>query len=96
MATLSTLADRGDLVRVGGGLAWSEQPLRLLYAYPHVITWLDGTLPTIVPMPDSELRPTEQVDALFYDFVSGEDLAYYERSHRMTPKEQGIWAERYR
>lgn len=42
-------------------------------------------------MPDSELRPTEQVYVLFYDFVSGNDFAYYARSHRMNPIEQGIW-----
>ncbi len=91
MATLSILADRKQLVRLGGGLALGEQPLRLLYAFPHVATWLDNSLSTIIPMPDSELRPTEQVDALFYDFVSGEDFAYYERSHRMKPIDQGIW-----
>jgi hypothetical protein len=35
--------------------------------------------------------PLDQVDTLLYDFVSGEDFAYYERSHSMEPSPLGIW-----
>ena len=38
----------------------SSDGLEGLYAYPHVTTWLDETLPTIVPISRSELRPIEQ------------------------------------
>ncbi len=84
---------RGDLIALGGGLNEHEQPERLLYALPHVIQWLDGTLPSLLPFyPETELTPLEQVDDLLHDFVSGADLAYYERSHQMTPLESGVWS----
>lgn len=77
---------------MGGGLDDDEQPMRLLYAFPHVIEWLDTVLPELEPIFDEGRQsPLEQLDLLFYDFVSGEDLGYYERSHSMEPREPGIW-----
>lgn len=92
MATLTTLVGRDDLVAVGGGLEDDEQPSRLLYAFPHVVDWLANALPVLRPLdPGTELVPLEQVDVLFHDFVSGEDFAYYERSHSLRPAELGVW-----
>lgn len=80
---------------IGGGLDDHEQPERLLYAYPHVVEWLDQTLPSLPSdfkdFMQEDLSPMEQVDALFHDFVSGENFSYYERSHSMTPLPLGIW-----
>jgi hypothetical protein len=95
MATLAILAQRGDLIALGGGLNDDEQPERLLYAFPHVIEWLDKTLPSIrsdfAAFVEQDLSPLEQVDALLHDFVSGADFAYYERSHAMTLLRFGVW-----
>src|ERR1700733_1797046 len=92
MATLHILDRRGDLVAIGGGLEDFEQPQRLLYGFPHVITWLNETLPTLQPFyAETDLSPIEQVDVLFHDFVSGEDLVYYERCHFMEPLINGVW-----
>ncbi len=92
MATLNELVENGQLVQLGGGLNWNEQPDRLLYALPHVIEWLDKTLPELEPeLGDGIQSPIEQVDDLFHDFVSGADLSFYERSHSMMPIDPGIW-----
>jgi hypothetical protein len=92
MATVAMLASEGQLVRIGGGLDSREQPLRLLYAFPHVAEWLKATLPTERPFyPDTDMTPIEQVDDLFHDFVSGEDMDYYYRCHFMTPLVEGVW-----
>ncbi len=92
MATLSILAAREELVQIGGGLDAREQPLRRLYALPHVVQWLEGVLPTLQAFsPTAILTPLEQLDDLFHDFVSGADFSYYERSHSMTPINSGIW-----
>ncbi|SRR5579885_1254218 len=92
MATLATLVSSKKLVQIGGGLAKDEQPVRLLYAYPHVIEWLNDTLPALEPFDaDGMQSPLEQVDDLFHDFVAGEDFSFYELSHSMEPLEDGVW-----
>lgn len=92
MATLDAIVANGQLVQLGGGLEAHEMPERLLYAYPHVIKWLDETLPELeAELGDGKQDPMEQVDYLFYDFVSGADLSYYERSHSMNPHALGVW-----
>lgn len=92
MATIIELVNDGQLVKLGGGLDEHEQPERLLYAFPQVVEWLDQTLPSLeAELGDGRQSPIEQIDELFYDFVSGADLAYYERSHSMIPVDLGVW-----
>lgn len=92
MATLEQLVESGQLIKLGGGLDRHELPERLLYGYPHVVEWLDQTLPDLEPeLGGGKQSPIEQIDDLFHDFVSGTDLSYYERSHSMRPDELGIW-----
>lgn len=92
MATLDELCNQKRLVKLGGGLDYHEQPERRLYAFPHVIDWLDAVLPTVVSeLGDGSQTPEEQIDDLLYMFVSGADMSFYERSHSMTPSEHGVW-----
>lgn len=92
MATLEQLVEGERLIRLGGGLDGHELPERLLYAFPHVVEWLDQTLPDLESeLGDGKQSPIEQVDDLFHDFVAGADLSFYERSHSMTPDDLGIW-----
>jgi hypothetical protein len=70
----------------------NEQPERLLYAFPHVIEWLDAVLPTLeADLHEGKQDPLEQADDLFHDFVSGSDFSYYAKSHSMRPTEPGVW-----
>jgi len=92
MATIADLVANGNLVHLGGGLEDDEQPNRLLYALPHVITWLDETLPGLeADFHEGKQDPLEQLDDLFYSFVRGEDFSFWERSHSMRPTEPGVW-----
>jgi hypothetical protein len=92
MATIATLVANRELIEIDGGLAPHQQPERLVYALPHVVQWLDQTLSTLRPFAlDTMMTPIEQVYALFYDFISGDDFAYYERCHAMRPAPQGVW-----
>lgn len=74
MATLSSLVTAGALERISveleGRLSW-----RSLYGTPEFIRWLDEVLPYLEPgSAGAEITPNEQVDALFFDFISGERL----------------------
>lgn len=92
MATLIELCDAEILIALGGGLDAHEQPERLLYAFPHVVRWLDEVLPYLEPdFHEGKQDPLEQADDLFHDFVSGADFSYYEKSHSMHPTDPGVW-----
>ena len=67
----------------------SSDGLEGLYAYPHVTTWLDETLPTIVPISRSELRPIEQWMSYFMILSAGRtslkpDSKVYGLASRLT------------
>lgn len=92
MATIVELCKIGNLVAIGGGLDAHEQPHRLLYALPHVVEWLDTVLPDLeAELHEGKQDPLEQADTLFYDFVSGDDFSFYEKSHSMRPTDPGVW-----
>lgn len=92
MATLTELCDCNALVSLGGGLEGHEQPERLVYAFPHVVEWLENVLPDLESdFHESKQDPLEQADELLYDFVSGEDFSFYEKSHSMLPTDPGVW-----
>lgn len=92
MATLVQLCDDKKLIQLGGGLEDHELPERQLYAFPDVVEWLDETLPDLDPFfHEGAQDPLEQADELLHDFVSGEDFAFYEKSHSMTPADAGVW-----
>lgn len=92
MATLSELCFRQELQTIDCGLEAEEQPLRLVYAFPHVVDWLKNKLRDVeAEMADGLQSPTQQLDDLLHDFASGEDLSYWERSHSMHPDAAGVW-----
>ena len=81
-----------DLIKLGGGLAPHEQPMRTMFAFPHVIEWFKNTLPDLNPdLSGGKQTPIEQIDLLLYDFISGDDFSYYRRSHFMKPPKSGVW-----
>jgi hypothetical protein len=99
MATIHTLLATGSLVRLGGGLEDWERPEREMYAFPHVIGWIKESLPT-VGTEFSEARkhelggiqsPKEQLYVLIHDFIVGEDMDVYEKTHCMKPNEVWVW-----
>ena len=93
MATLSDLETADALVRIEVPLDTGDQPWRRLYGTPEFIKWLDEDLPvleTTVIGGDSE--PSEQVDAVMFDFVRGAHLNSDKRFKRLTSTpDYSVW-----
>lgn len=92
MATAQHLEALGELIRVEIELDPDEQHLRLVYALPRAIEWMDVVLPGLKTdgyFPGAN-RPIEQVEALLYEFVSGKS-AFDMAPHCMKPEDSGIW-----
>lgn len=74
MPTPQTLVEQGLLIKIEVELEDDEQPQRLIYALPRVVDWLQEALPLLATdgyVPGA-LKPDEQADALFYQFIIGE------------------------
>ena len=70
-----------------------------MYAFPHVIEWLENDLPTLEPkLSEGRIHelggvqsPKEQLYDLIHDFLVGEDMDVYEKSHCMEPDDVWVW-----
>lgn len=92
MATVAQLAASNTVVRLGGGLLPKEQVEGRIFAFPHVVEWFENELPKLdAAVPDGLQTATEELDDLLHDFVTGQNLDYYARSHSMNPTEPGVW-----
>lgn len=92
MATLIELCDSGAL-EVIDPLEAGELPWRNLYATMEFIEWLDGELPEVEHNAlYSNLTPIEQVFAVFYEYVTGENFSSDRRFKKLhcTPN-QHVW-----
>ncbi len=92
MATLIELCESGAL-EVIDPLEANELPWRNLYATMEFIEWLDGELPEIEHNTlYSDLTPTEQVFAVFYEYVAGENFSSDRRFKKLqyTP-DHHVW-----
>lgn len=92
MATLIELSESG-VVEVIDPLEAGELPWRMLYATMEFIEWLDGDLPEIEHnMLYSDLTPIEQVFAVFYEYVAGENFSSDRRFKKLhcTP-DHHVW-----
>lgn len=75
MTTIANLEARGDLVHIDARLDPGVMPCRSLYAIPSFTEWLESKLPCLeTRVIGGVLSPLEQVDALFDEYVSGEDM----------------------
>jgi hypothetical protein len=92
MPTISDLVDSGVIVRIEVDLAPRDQPLRLLYGTPQFVAWLrdvlDGTQPA---RRLGHTSITEQVDDLFYSFLSGQQLIFTKQFRVVRAEENAVW-----
>jgi hypothetical protein len=92
MPAISDLVDRGALVKIEVELAPHEQPLRLLYGTPDFVTWLqhvlDGATP---PHPLAHMPAAEQIDDLFYSFLSGAPLVFNRQFRAIRVEDNAVW-----
>jgi len=92
MPTPKSIEEQGLLTRIEVELDADEQPQRLLYAHNRVVTWLEEILPNLetdnyVP---GALRPEDQADALFYQFISGR-TSMHMAPNCLKPEQEGVW-----
>ncbi|WP_306046100.1 hypothetical protein [Nioella sp. MMSF_3534] len=93
MATLVELCESGELVQLEVPLAAHELPMRRLFAIPSFVRWLEESLGDI-EHDDlySDQTPLEQVDSLFFEYISGAVFSTDRRFKKLssTP-DHGIW-----
>jgi len=92
MPTPQSIEEQGLLVQLEVDLDPDEQPQRLLYAHGRVVEWLEEILPNLetdnyVP---GALRPEDQADALFYQFISG-STSMQMAPNCLKPEQEGVW-----
>ncbi|WP_131858787.1 hypothetical protein [Bosea sp. BK604] len=92
MTTISSLVDRGVIIPITVALDKSEQPMRLLYATPTFIAWLGEQAKSIEKSPiGSDLTPIEQIESIFYTFVSGKPLVYSRQFRFIRSEPNAVW-----
>ena len=77
MTTIADLVNSGAIVKIDVDRAPREQSLRLLYGTPQFIAWLREVLGGAqAPRLLGYTSITEQIDDLFYSFLSGQQLIF--------------------
>ena len=91
MATLLELVKEGRLIRVDPQLGRSKFEERCLYLLPQAKQWIEVKLPELGSTWKIEVSPNEQLDALIFEFCSGESLWIGKRFKCLTHLGDGIW-----
>jgi hypothetical protein len=92
MPTISDLVDSGVLVKIDVELAPHEQPMRLLYGTPEFVAWLQGVLAgASPPRPLAHMSAPEQIDDLFYSFLSGAPLVFNRQFRAIRVEDNAVW-----
>jgi hypothetical protein len=92
MPTIADLVECGAIVKIDVDLAPRDQPLRLLYGTPQFIAWLQDVLGGAQPprlLGHSSIA--EQIDDLFYSFLSGEQLIFTKQFRVIRAEENAVW-----
>lgn len=92
MPTISDLVASGAIVKIEVELSAHEQQLRLLYGTPSFVAWLEDILAGAVPpRPLGELSPSQQIDDLFYSFLSGAPLVFNRQFRAIRAEDNAVW-----
>lgn len=92
MATLLNLSgEHGPLVKLDA-LGPTEQELRCIYLSLKLKSWIENDLPGLQSTWTTELSCLEQVDALTYEFASGEALDVGSQFKVLRPVAECVWA----
>jgi len=92
MPTIPDLVHNGAIVKIDVELAPHDQPLRLLYGTSQFVAWLREVLDGA--RPDQMLGHSsiaEQIDDLFYSFLSGEQLIFTRQFRAVRAEENAVW-----
>lgn len=92
MTTFTKLVEDEALIPIDGGLEGAEQPFRCIYGTPEFIEWLERVEES---QPEHSLSPltlTEQIDAIFYGYISGGTMNTDRRFKQLKSKpNHHIW-----
>jgi hypothetical protein len=92
MPTLTDLVDSGAIVKIDVDLALRDQPLRLLYGTPQFVNWLRDVLDGAEPSRRlGHASITEQLDDLFYSYLSGQQLIFTRQFRVVRAEENAVW-----
>jgi hypothetical protein len=92
MMTFDTLLAEGAIVKVEIILGASELPKRSLFGTPGFVQWLEERADRAEPSPvGSDLTPVEQLDYLFYAFVSGRSLVHSRQFRAIRSEPNAVW-----
>ncbi|MFN0045600.1 MAG: hypothetical protein ACKVOS_03955 [Sphingorhabdus sp.] len=91
MATLLDLVMTGEVIKVDPVLGPRELELRRIYLLPKACKWLSEILPNTDSNWNIEETPSEQLDALLYEFCSGMQLQVGIRFKALVHLGDGIW-----
>ena len=92
MPTIAELIASGAILKIEVELAPRDQPLRLLYGTPQFVGWLreilDGAQPSRLL---GNTSPAEQIDDLFYSFLSGAPLIFTKQFRVVRAEDNAVW-----
>jgi hypothetical protein len=92
MPTIADLVQRGAIVKIDVELAPRDQPLRLLYGTPQFVAWLQEIIGGAQPPRLLGTNAiTEQIDDLFYSFLSGQQLIFTKQFRVVRAEEHAVW-----
>ena len=92
MVTLATLVEAGEISPIEVELGPREQPTRLLYGTPAFLNWLKERLRSAETSPLlADLTPSEQLDLLFYQFLSGKPLVFTKHFKVIKYERNAVW-----
>jgi hypothetical protein len=92
MSTIEALIERNAISKIEVVLGFRDQPVRLLYGTPDFIKWLGQLLDGAEPKKRlGETTPAEQVDQLFYSFLSGKSLIYVRQFREIRAEKNAVW-----
>lgn len=92
MVTFDSLEASGAIVKVEVNLGARELPKRLLFATPDFICWMEERVAKAEASPvGADLSPLEQLDYLFYTFVSGKPLIHSRQFRIIRPERNAVW-----
>ena len=91
MATLDTLVAQGALVKIEVHLEPMELQDRVIYGTPRFIQWLSNELPQLGSSWNIFETPSDQMDVLMHEFITGGPMPYERRFKPWWRTEDGVW-----
>lgn len=91
MATISSLAAKGELTEYEPTLGRFEFADRRIYLHPRVVDWAKVELSSLEPINEHDLSPRIQFAAMLKHFITGKPMHVPTQIRRMKPHGNDVW-----